>query len=112
LAGVYNLTNGSVDLNVSYNYNFYIFKSKCLPVTSYAGTEGSSSIALLILKLGVKIVVVGRCKTPCTLPPENRVGTHFKGGCVDPRAGLDSVEKRKCLAPPGFESRNVQPIAI
>ena len=76
------------------------------------GTEGSISIALLILKPGVKIVVVGRRKTPCILLPENRDSTHFTGGCVDPRAGLDSVEKRKYLAPPGFEARNVHRIAI
>jgi len=57
-------------------------------------------------------VVVGRRKTPCTLPPENRASTHFTGGCVDPRAVLDSVEKRKYLAPPGFESRNIHPLAI
>ena len=71
-----------------------MFKGNDFPVTSYAGTEGSSSIALLILKLGVKIVVVGRRKTPCTLPPGNRAGTHCTGGYVDPSAGLDSVEKR------------------
>jgi len=68
--------------------------------------------ALLILKLGVKIVVVGRRKTQCTLPPENRAGTHCTGGRVDLRAGLDSVEKRKYLAPQGFQPRNVHPIAI
>jgi hypothetical protein len=57
-------------------------------------------------------LVVGRRKTPSTLPPENRASTHFTGGCMDPRAGLNSVEKRKYLALPGFESRNIHPIAI
>lgn len=42
-----------MDLNISYNYNFYIFKGKGISVTSYAGTDGGSSIAVLILKLGV-----------------------------------------------------------
>jgi hypothetical protein len=30
-------------------------------------------------------------------------GTHWIGGWVDPRAGLDDVEKRKFLTLPGFE---------
>lgn len=39
LAGVHTIANGSVD----YNYNFYIFRGKGLSVTSYAGTDGSST---------------------------------------------------------------------
>jgi hypothetical protein len=30
-------------------------------------------------------------------------GTHWIGGWVDPRAGLDDVEKKKFLTPPGSE---------
>lgn len=62
---------------------------------------------LLIFKLGVKIVVVGQRKTPCALLPKYTAGTHSTGGSVDPRTGLDNVEKIKYLAPPGFESRTV-----
>jgi hypothetical protein len=32
-------------------------------------------------------------------------GTHWIGGWVVPRAGLDEVEKRKCLTLPGLELR-------
>jgi hypothetical protein len=38
------------------------------------------------------------------LPPgEKGPRTHWIGGWVDPRAGLDDVEKRKFLTPPGLE---------
>jgi hypothetical protein len=32
---------------------------------------------------------------PAILPPGKAVGTHWVGGWVDPRAGLDDMEKRK-----------------
>jgi hypothetical protein len=32
-------------------------------------------------------------------------GTHWIGGWVDPRAGLDDVEKRKFMTLPGFQLR-------
>jgi hypothetical protein len=32
-------------------------------------------------------------------------GTHWIGGWVDPRAGLDDMEKTKFLTPPGLELR-------
>jgi hypothetical protein len=34
-------------------------------------------------------------------------GTHLIGGWVDPRAGLDDVEKRKFLTLPGLQLRPV-----
>jgi hypothetical protein len=36
-------------------------------------------------------------------PGERVPGTHWIGGWVSPRAGLDDVEKRKFLTLPGFE---------
>jgi hypothetical protein len=36
-------------------------------------------------------------------PHERASGTHWIGGCVDPRAGLHDVEKRKSLTLPGLE---------
>jgi hypothetical protein len=36
---------------------------------------------------------------------ERALGIHWIGGWVNPRAGLDDVEKRKFLPPPGFELR-------
>jgi hypothetical protein len=43
---------------------------------------------------------------PCRFTPEERApGIHLKGGCVGPTAGLNDVEKRKFLTPPGLELR-------
>jgi hypothetical protein len=38
-------------------------------------------------------------------PGERAPGTPWIEGWVDPRAGLDDVEKRKLLTPPGLELR-------
>jgi hypothetical protein len=38
-------------------------------------------------------------------PGERAPGTHWTGGWVDLRAGLDDLEKRKFLTPPGLELR-------
>jgi hypothetical protein len=38
-------------------------------------------------------------------PKERAPGTHWIGGWVDPRAGLDDAEKRKFLTLPGLELR-------
>jgi hypothetical protein len=48
----------------------------------------------------------------CTLG-ERAPGTHWIGGWVDPRAGLDDVEKRKFVTLPGLELHLsvIQPIA-
>jgi hypothetical protein len=44
--------------------------------------------------------------TPRQLYPGKRApGTHWIGGGVGPRAGLDDVEKRKFFPPPGLELR-------
>jgi hypothetical protein len=43
---------------------------------------------------------------PCRFTPVERApGTHWIGGWVNPRAGLDYVEKRKFLALPGLKLR-------
>jgi hypothetical protein len=38
-------------------------------------------------------------------PGERTRSTHWLGGWVDPRAGVDDVEKRKFLTLPGLELR-------
>jgi hypothetical protein len=41
---------------------------------------------------------------PCRLTPGERTpGSHWRGGSVGPRAGLDDVERRKLLTLPGLE---------
>jgi hypothetical protein len=42
---------------------------------------------------------------------ERAPATHWIGGWVDPRAGLDDVEKWKFLPPPGLELRTLGGLA-
>jgi hypothetical protein len=39
--------------------------------------------------------VSGQIYTPAALPPGERPGTHYIGGWVGPRAGLDGCEKSR-----------------
>jgi hypothetical protein len=39
------------------------------------------------------------------IPGKRAPGTHWIGGWVDPRTGLDDVERRKSLTLPGLELR-------
>jgi hypothetical protein len=41
--------------------------------------------------------VNGQLHATAALPPRKSPGTHWIGGWVSPRAGLDTVEKRKIL---------------
>jgi hypothetical protein len=50
--------------------------------------------------------VSGQLHAPAGLPPgERAAGTHWIGGWVDPRAGLDDEQKRKFLTLQGLELR-------
>jgi hypothetical protein len=49
--------------------------------------------------------VSGQFHAPAALPLGKEPGTHWIRGWVDPRAGLDDVEKRKFLTLPGLELR-------
>jgi hypothetical protein len=58
--------------------------------------------------------VSGQLHAPAALPPGKRPGTHFIGGWVDPRAGLDDMEKWKFFNLPGLDLPPllvVQPVA-
>jgi len=44
--------------------------------------------------------VSGQQQAPAALYPRERPGTHFTGGWVDPKAGLDGW---KISSPPGFD---------
>jgi hypothetical protein len=45
---------------------------------------------------------------PCRFTPgERATGTHWTGGWVDPRVGLDDMEKLKFLPLPGLELRSL-----
>jgi len=43
----------------------------------------------------------GQRHVPAALPLRERPGSHFIGGCVGPRDGLDGVQK--ISPPPGFD---------
>jgi hypothetical protein len=50
----------------------------------------------------------GELHAPAALPPgKEPPGTHRIGHRVNPRAGLDDVEKRKFLTLPGLEFRSI-----
>ena len=51
--------------------------------------------------------VSGQQHAPATFYPRERPGTHFTGGWVGPRVGLDG---RKISSPLGFDPRTVQPL--
>jgi len=50
--------------------------------------------------------VSGQQHAPAALYPRERHSTHFTGGWVGPRAGLDG---RKISSPPGFDPRPSSP---
>jgi len=52
-------------------------------------------------------VVSGQQHAPAALYPRERTGTHFTGGWVGLRTGLDG---RKISSPPGFDPRTVQSV--
>jgi hypothetical protein len=57
--------------------------------------------------------VSGQRHAPTALSPgERALDTHWIGGWVRLRAGLDVVEKRKNLAPAGNRTPAVQPVPV
>ena len=65
-------------------------------------------IALLFYTAAVK-GVSGQQHAPTALDPQERPGTHFTGGWVGPRAGLDG---RKISFPPGFDPGPSSPVQL
>jgi hypothetical protein len=67
---------------------------------AYEGVDAYSHIFLTSALAG------GEWSASCPgrfTPGERATGTHWIGGCVDPRAVLDDVKKRKFLIIPGLE---------
>jgi hypothetical protein len=54
-----------------------------------------------------KLEVSGQLHAPAALPPGKTPGTHWIGGWVGHRVGLDDVEMRKFLILPGLELRSL-----
>jgi hypothetical protein len=69
---------------------------------------GSRGIALLFFITSVLDGVGGLRHASAALPLE-RPGTHWTGGWVGPRVGLDGCGKSR--PPPGFDPRTIQPVA-
>jgi len=63
-------------------------------------------IALLFHDLGTRRGVSGQQYASAALYPRERPGTHFTGGWVGPRTGLDG---RKISYPPGFDPGPTSP---
>ena len=76
-----------------------------IPLQAYVAQRVGRGIALLFHDRDTRR---GCVVTPAALYPRERPGTHFTGGWVGPRAGLDG---RKISSPPGFDTGAVQPVA-
>jgi hypothetical protein len=95
--------------------NFYICTNKqtldvgldwriVLLDTHHEGVWGSGRLDPHFLDLAISWrSVSASCLGRIT--PGKDPGTHWIGGCVDPRAGMDDVEKRKFLTLPGLKLR-------
>ena len=88
-------------------------KGQFAPITGHKAQEGGVKVQLYsFLNLGAS----GRWwwvvnATPRPLYPRERPGTHCIGGWVGHRAGVDGCGKSCPPPPPGFNPRNVQPVA-
>jgi hypothetical protein len=79
-------------------------KGKAVP---HGGVWGRGGIAPIILDLGTRWWVVSITPRPRFYPGERTPSTHWTGGWVGPRAGLDTEAGGKILCPAG----NRTPIA-
>jgi hypothetical protein len=84
-------------------------KSKVHPRTGHERREGeyrhSSTLSLTLVLGGVG----GQRHAPAAVSPGKRPGTHFIGGWVGSRDGLDGFEKYR--RPTGFDPWTFQPVA-
>jgi hypothetical protein len=68
--------------------------------------NGGVDVQMHILITSVLVGGEWSASRPCRFTPGERTpSTLWIGGWVDPRAGLDDVEKRKFLTLPGLELR-------
>ena len=67
-------------------------KGKVRPVTFHEGTEGGRYSSSISITSAVD-VMGGQGNILVALPLEKRTGTHFAGGWVGPKAGMDGCGK-------------------
>jgi hypothetical protein len=73
-------------------------KSKAVSLHAVEAHGGEKVWLLLILNLDTRWGVSGQHHAPAALNPRGRTpGTHWTGGWVGPRAGLDTETRRKIL---------------
>jgi hypothetical protein len=69
---------------------------------TYVGVDGQIHVFLTSVLFGSEW---SASRPDRFTPGERAPGTHYIGGWVGPRAGLENVEKRKFLILPGLELR-------
>ena len=72
-----------------------------IPLQARFAQSVGRGIAVLFHDRGTRRGVSGQQYAPAALYPRERPGTHFTGGWVSSKAGLDG---RKFSSPPGFDS--------
>ena len=85
---------------VCIQYSYIKVKVKFSRYRPVVAQRVGRGIALLFHDRSTRRWVSGQQHAPAALYPRERPGTHFTGGWVDPRAGLDG---RKISSPPGFD---------
>jgi len=81
--------------------SIYKSKGKVIPLQAGVAQRVGGGVALLFHDRGT-----GQQHAPAAMYFRERPGTHFIGGWVGPRAGLDG---RKISSPPGFDPGSSSP---
>ena len=84
-------------------------KGKGLPRTGHEGREGEQMYSSTVPSTSALDGGGLSTPRPGRFTLGEITGTHFIGGWVGPRAGLDGYGKSR--SPPGFDPRTVQPLA-
>jgi hypothetical protein len=81
-------------------------KGKIVPAPNYAMKACEELYVLIHIFLDLSTIWRWSASRPCCFTPKGRAhGTHWIGSWVDPRAGLDDVEKKNFLTLPRLELR-------
>ena len=80
-----------------------------IPLQARCGPEGGQRYSSTLPRPRHQKVVSGQQHTPAALYPRERAGTHFTGGWVGPRAGLDG---QKISSPPRFDPGPSSPQSV
>jgi len=94
-------TGGLLQIRI---YTTIKYTCKILPLSCYEGKEEEYRCIFIQSEHGRGTKVGGQRHASVDLSPLKRPGTLFTGGWMGPRAGVESVKKRKSLARPLFDS--------